>query len=75
MIAKYEHTIACDVCKGVIGKMYEVEDEKRPGFFSNVTRPDPLPTECPTCKKSEGALVRAQVNKRPKRILISNLEG
>ncbi len=44
--------VVCETCEAKIGVINEVEQKGRPGFFSNVCVPDPMPTKCPRCENS-----------------------
>jgi len=44
-----QFTVGCATCNMVKGTVSEVEAEDRPGFFRNVSVPDPMPTKCDVC--------------------------
>lgn len=52
------YRIICAICMAEAGKLTEVEDTTRLGFFRNECKPDPLPPVCPNCNLS--ALMRVK---------------
>ena len=47
--------VICPNCEVSLGKVTEVEEKTRPGFFSNVSEPQDIPGRCPEC---DGFLAR-----------------